>query len=85
MNVRLARMWHAMKPEARKVFAQLVGKSVNSFRHVAEGRRGISSELAIKIEKASALLDTRPRFNRMDLNETCRKCEYAKRCTQGKA
>jgi hypothetical protein len=64
-NAKLSRVWHLMRPEARKVFADFVGKSVNSFRHVAEGRRGISSDLAIRIEKASEKLDTRPRLTRM--------------------
>jgi hypothetical protein len=83
-NAKLSRVWHLMRPEARKVFADFVGKSVNSFRHVAEGRRGISSDLAIRIEKASEKLDTRPRLTRMELNATCRNCEYAKACKKGK-
>lgn len=79
ISIRLAKAWHAMKPEQRKEFAKLVGKTVNSFRHVAEGRRGISSDLAIRIEKASEKVDM-PQFSRMELNETCRKCEYARQC-----
>jgi len=81
ISIRLAKAWHHMVPADRKVFTKLVGKSVNSFRHVAEGRRGISSDLAIRIEKASEkMADRMPTFNRMELNETCRKCEYARRC-----
>jgi len=81
IHVRLAKAWQRMVPADRKAFAKLVGTTVNSFRHVAEGRRGISPDLAIRIEKASEkMIERMPAFERGELNETCRKCDYARMC-----
>lgn len=80
VNKRLQKLWHEMNPTDRKLFASLVGKTVGSFRHVAEGRRGVSSDLAIRIEDALRMLDMKVQINRTELNETCRRCSYAKAC-----
>lgn len=62
--------------------AKLAGTSVGMLRQLVTGNRSASSALAIRIEKASEKLLEMPTLNRMDLNPTCRACDYAKRCTK---
>lgn len=81
---KLLALWQKMVPGARVEFAKLARTTSGNLRQYAEGRRGISSALAIRIEKATILLGFKP-INRMELNETCRNCEYAKRCKRGEA
>jgi len=83
LNKKLLTLWEKLTREQQERFSTLVEKSRGSMRHVAEGRRGISSGLAIKIEKASETMKLTPPLSRMGLNETCRRCEYARRCTKG--
>lgn len=80
-NPKLLAVWRDMTPEQRKRFAALVKTTVGNLRQNVDGRRGISSDLAIRIEKAVA----RMRFlntsiSRMELNATCGRCEFARAC-----
>lgn len=78
-NPKLQALWRDLDPKQRKRFAALAGKTAGSLRHVVDGRRGISSDLAIKLEKASVRMALKP-LDRMALNETCGKCEFARYC-----
>lgn len=78
---KLVAFWRGMTPDQRVRFAALVHSTVGSLRQIVEGRRGISSEMAVKLEKASVHMHTDVVLNRMDLNATCRRCEYARTCT----
>ena len=82
-NPKFAALWEKMVPGARVEFAKLVRTSSGSLRQYAEGRRSITPKLAIRIEKAVEKLGLKP-INRMDLNETCRNCEYAIACRKQK-
>ena len=76
-------LWQEMTPELRRRFVKVLGTTPGTARQYAEGRRGISSAVAIRIEKATMLMGTKfPRLNRMQLNETCGSCEFAIRCTK---
>ena len=72
-------LWKKMIPAARIEFAKMIRTSSGNLRQYAEGRRGITPKLAIRIEKAVDELKLPP-INRTELNDTCRKCEYAIRC-----
>lgn len=76
---KLLALWQKMNPAARVVFAKMARTSSGNLRQYAEGRRGISSALAIRIEKTVQQLGLKP-ISRMDLNKTCRECEFAKAC-----
>jgi len=78
-NPKLLKMWRAMTPAERKAFATLAKSTDGSLRQAAEGRRGISSDLAARIERAVIAIGAKP-ISRMDLNDTCRKCEFARAC-----
>lgn len=75
----LLALWQKMIPGARIEFAKLARTTSGNLRQYAEGRRGISSTLAIRIEKATIKLGFKP-ISRMKLNATCRECEFARRC-----
>ncbi len=72
-------LWKKMIPAGRTEFAKMIRTSSGNLRQYAEGRRAITPKLAIRIEKAVDELKL-PALNRVDLNDTCRKCEYAIRC-----
>lgn len=78
-------LWQKMTPEQRRRFSLVLKMSPGSARQYAEGRRGISSAMAIRIEKASHMMGRGfEKLSRMQLNDTCRTCEYAKRCNPPK-
>ncbi len=76
-NPKLLALWRSLTPPQRKRFAALAKSTPGSVRQLAEGRRGISSGFAIRIEKAGSRMGVGS-LNRVDLNEDCRGCEYAK-------
>lgn len=78
-NPKLLKLWRNMTPAERKVFATLAKSTDGSLRQAAEGRRGISPDLASRIERAVVKIGAKP-ISRMDLNETCRNCDFAKYC-----
>ena len=75
----LLAVWKSMPPKHRDRFAVLVGTTTGSLRQYIEGRRRIGADLAGKIEKATHLMGY-GKINRMQLNDTCKRCEYAQRC-----
>ena len=81
-NKALLALWKPMSLKHRARFAMLADTSLGSLRQYVEGRRGISSELAAQLEKAARLMGVAP-IDRTQLNVTCRKCDYAKRCLKG--
>lgn len=78
-TVRLSELWIKLTPELRRRFAMVCKAAPGSMRQYAEGRRSISAAVAVRIEKGTVALGEKM-INRMELNETCRKCEYAIRC-----
>ena len=67
-----------LNPAQLKRLAPLAKTSYAHLRHVAAGRRGASSEMAIHIEKAAKRMKLDLR--REDLNAGCAGCEFAKKC-----
>lgn len=82
-NRKLLALWRGLDPKQRKRFAALAKSTPGSLRQNAEGGRGISSDLAIRLEKAAARMGLSP-LSRADLNEACGRCEYAKFCLKAK-
>jgi hypothetical protein len=72
-------VWKTLTPKQRKHFAKLAKTTPGSLRHQIEGRRPFSTELAVKVEKATVKMGL-PIVNRGDLNETCGRCDYARYC-----
>lgn len=82
---RLVKLWTHLTPEMRRRLTKLMHSTPGTMRQYVEGRREISPELAVRFEKATETLDVE-RLNRMQLNHTCRACEYARQCNpKGKA
>lgn len=79
-NRKLLALWDSFAAAEKTRFASLVKKSRGSLMHVVHGRRGISSELAVRMEKAASRMDRE--LSRGDLNETCGRCEYYRACNQ---
>lgn len=77
-NPKLLALWRRLEPKQRAVFAKYVKSTDSTLRQYAEGRRNISPDLAIRIEKAAARMQIIPIVNRTDLSQTCAKCEYAR-------
>jgi len=77
-NPKLLALWRKLKPAERVRFAALAKSTTGSLKHYAEGRRGISSDLAIRLEKASVKMRVVPIVSRMDLSDACGRCEFAK-------
>ena len=50
----------------------------SSLRHAAKGRRGVSADMALAIERAAAQIGLDIR--RETLASACAGCEYARRC-----
>lgn len=71
--------------EQRRAIAKAMGgrATENSLRHVAKGRRGVSAEMAVAIERAAGAvgLDIR----RESLSPTCAGCEFARTCRKLKS
>ena len=68
----------ALTPVQLKRLAPLAKTSYAHLRHVAAGRRGVSSEMAIRVERAAKRMKLDLR--REDLNAGCAGCEFAKKC-----
>lgn len=58
--------------------ARLLGTTVNALRHAVKGRRGVSAERAIAIERAAKRMGLDIR--REGLSAACQGCEFAKAC-----
>jgi len=82
-NPRLVKLWASLDAAQRKVFAKHVKSTVNSFKHTAYGRRRITPETAVRIEKATVRMGLDV-IGRTELNETCARCEFARACLKGK-
>ncbi len=67
-------------PDQQRRIAALIGKGTTygSLRHVAAGRRGVSAEMAVAIERAAARIGLEIR--RESLNAGCKGCEFARTC-----
>ena len=76
---KLASLWRTLNLKQRERFATLAGTTPGSLRHVVEGRRGISAELAVKLEKAAIRMGV-TMLSRTELNGACAKCEFARAC-----
>lgn len=74
---RLVKVWVKLTPEMRRRLTRLMHSTPGTMRQYVEGRREISPELAIRLEKATDTLGVEP-LNRMQLNKTCNQCEYAR-------
>jgi DNA-binding transcriptional regulator YdaS (Cro superfamily) len=71
-------LWRGLEPKQRLRFAKLAKSTEASLRQYAEGRRNISPDLAIRVEKAASRMQIIPIINRTDLSATCQSCEYAR-------
>jgi hypothetical protein len=82
-NKPLLALWQSLTPDLRRQLAKLSRTSAGSLRQYAEGRRGITPALAIRVEKAVTELGFKTIW-RTQLNETCNKCEFARTCLSRK-
>jgi transcriptional regulator with XRE-family HTH domain len=71
-----------LPPKVRNQLADKAGVSRGTLRHVAAGRRNVSSEAAIVLEKAAKKMGLDLR--REDMARGCQVCEFARRCRKGK-
>jgi len=67
-----------LTPLQRRRLAALAGCSEGALRHASAGRRGISSQMAIRLERAAKRMGLVLR--REDMNAGCRSCEFARFC-----
>jgi hypothetical protein len=67
-----------LTPLQRRRLAALAGCSEGALRHASAGRRGISSQMAIRLERAARRMGLVLR--REDMNAGCKGCEFAKQC-----
>jgi hypothetical protein len=67
-----------LTPLQRRRLAVLAGCSEGSLRHSSAGRRGISSQMAIRLERAARRMGIVLR--REDMNAGCHACEFARQC-----
>ena len=67
-----------LTPQQVHLIADAMGTSANSIRHVTTGRRGVTAQRAIAIEKAAAKVGLE--ITRESLNAGCAKCEFARSC-----
>jgi hypothetical protein len=83
MNRALKKWMTAATVEQQEQLAIYAKTSVGTLRQLTTGHRKASSALAIRLEKGAQrmLVYDLPPLTRMDLNETCRGCEYAKLAT----
>lgn len=82
-NPKLLALWRSLSPAQRKVFARHAKSTAGALRGPVEGRRGISSDLAVRIERAVVKIHAQP-ISRTELNETCNKCEFARYALKAK-
>jgi hypothetical protein len=68
-----------LTPEMRRRLTKLMRTTPGTVRQYVEGRRTISSGMAIRMEKATLTLGVEP-LNRRDLSMVCHDCEYARAC-----
>lgn len=78
VNAALKVFWLALDQKQRTRFAKLAGKTPGSMVQTVYGRRSISPDLAIRIEGAASRMGTE--LSRTKLNDTCRRCEFARAC-----
>ena len=71
-----------LTPTQLKRLAALAKTTYGTLRHVAAGRRGMSSEAAIRVERAAKRMGKDVR--RETLNAGCESCEFAKACRRTK-
>lgn len=71
-----------LTPTQLKRLAALAKTTYGTLRHVAAGRRGMSSEAAIRVERAAKRMGKDVR--RETLNAGCESCEFAKACRRAK-
>lgn len=69
---------HKLTPTQVAEIAPLVPTTRDSLRHVVTGRRGVSADKAIAIEKAAGKVGLS--ITRESLNAGCAKCEFARQC-----
>lgn len=67
-----------LTPDQLRRLATLAQCSPASLRHVAAGRRSMSAEMAIRVERAAKRM--RLDLRREDMNSGCAGCEFAKKC-----
>ena len=78
-NAKLVALWKAMKPAEREKLAKLARTTAGSMRHVVEGRREATPELAMYLESALEDLGLK-RIGRGEISPTCGKCSYYRSC-----
>ena len=69
-----------LTPGQLRILAALADCSAENLRHVISGRRGLSAQMAIRIEKAAKKLRPRVELRREDMNVGCASCEFARTC-----
>lgn len=67
-----------LDPTQIRRLAALAKCSPGSLRHVSQGRRGVSSEMAIRLERAARRMGLDLR--RETMNTGCATCEFARNC-----
>jgi hypothetical protein len=72
-----------LTPAQRRRLAVLARCSEGALRHSSAGRRGISSQMAIRLERAARRMSIV--LLREDMNAGCKVCEFAKTCRKGPA
>lgn len=70
--------------DEQEKLAEFASTSRQNLYQMASGNRAASSKMAIRIEKGAAELRKNnknlPVLLRSDLNETCKGCDFARRC-----
>jgi len=69
-----------LSPAQLRDLAKIAGCSAENLRHVISGRRGLSSQMAVRVEKAAKKLKPRVLLKREDMNAGCAVCEFARAC-----
>ena len=69
-----------LTPTQLRDLAAIAECSADSLRHVVRGRRGLSSQMAIRIEKAAKKMKPKLVLKREDMNAGCGGCEFARAC-----
>jgi hypothetical protein len=72
-----------LTPLQRRRLAALTPCSEGALRHSSAGRRGISSLMAIRLERAARRMGLD--IKREDMNSGCKVCEFARICRKGPA
>jgi hypothetical protein len=91
MKMTVIKKWmQAAKPEEQFDLARRAETTRSYLYHLAGNFRDASPDLAARLEHATAAMHKEsggrlPRLYRTDLNESCRKCEFAQKCLGSKA